>query len=84
MLTLGEWILRTSCAQMKRWQDLGHAALRIGVNLSPRQFAQRDLPETVSRVLRETRLDAGALELEVTEPAAIRMPASAIRAPVSV
>jgi EAL domain-containing protein (putative c-di-GMP-specific phosphodiesterase class I) len=69
---MGEWILRTACAQMKEWHDAGHARLRIAVNLSPRQFQQRDLPATIERVLRETGLSPAMLDIEITESAAMQ------------
>ena len=72
IVPMGEWILRTACAQMKRWHDEGHGRLRIVVNLSPRQFQQRDLPATIERVLRETGLDASHLDIEITESAAMQ------------
>ena len=69
IVTMGEWVLRTACQQIRAWQDRGLPLLRIAVNLSGRQFAQSDLPATVERVLRETGLDDNpqCLELEVTE-----------------
>ena len=72
IVPMGEWILRTSCAQMKRWHDAGHDRLRIAVNLSPRQFQQRDLPSMIERVLRETGLAASRLDIEITESAAMQ------------
>jgi len=64
---LGEWVLRTACAQAKSWQDQGLPPLRVAVNLSPRQFMQVDLAEQVARILQESGLAASCLELEITE-----------------
>ncbi|MGH7657539.1 MAG: putative bifunctional diguanylate cyclase/phosphodiesterase, partial [Gemmatimonadales bacterium] len=47
---LGEWILRSACAQNRAWQDAGLPPIRVAVNLSSRQFRQRDLIEMVRRV----------------------------------
>ncbi len=69
---LGEWILRTACAQTKVWQDAALPRVRVGVNLSARQFQQRDLVERVRQVLQETGLDAHFLQLEITESVAIQ------------
>ena len=71
IVPLGEWVLRTACKQMKRWHDLGHS-LRVSVNLSPRQFAQRDLIATVERVLSDTGFPATSLDLEITESTAMQ------------
>ena len=67
IISLGEWVLRTACAQNKAWQASGLSPIRVGVNLSGRQFQQKGLIETVSRALRETGLSAEYLELELTE-----------------
>jgi len=67
IVPIGEWSLRTACAQAKAWQDEGLPPLRMSVNLSPRQFEQPDLTSMVAGVLEETGLDPGSLELELTE-----------------
>jgi EAL domain-containing protein (putative c-di-GMP-specific phosphodiesterase class I) len=64
---LGEWVLRTACAQNKSWQEKGYAPVRVSVNFSVRQFHQLKLAEMVGNVLKETGLDPRWLELEVKE-----------------
>lgn len=64
---LGEWVLETACRQTKAWQTQGLPPLRVAVNLSARQFEQKNLTERVSQILRETNLDPKWLELELTE-----------------
>ncbi|HWT00178.1 MAG TPA: EAL domain-containing protein [Pyrinomonadaceae bacterium] len=76
---IGEWVLRTACAQARKWQDDGFEQLRVGVNLSPRQFQQPDLVPMVERLLKETGLDAASLELEVTESSVMKNAESSIR-----
>lgn len=68
---IGEWALRTACAQAMAWHKLG-LSMRMSVNLSARQFLDPALVETVKRVLAETKLDPRLLELEVTESILIR------------
>ena len=72
IVPLGEWVLRTACAQAKAWQDAGLSPLRMAVNLSARQFQQRDLAEKVRQILQETGLDPHCLQLEITEGVAIQ------------
>lgn len=67
IIPLGEWILRTACRQAAKWQAKGLPPMRMAVNLSARQFRERDLPLTVQCVLRDTLLDPKYLELELTE-----------------
>jgi diguanylate cyclase (GGDEF)-like protein/PAS domain S-box-containing protein len=62
IIAMGEWVLRTACAQVLAWPGI-----RVAVNLSPVQFRHQELVETVQGVLTETRLDPGRLELEITE-----------------
>src|SRR4029077_17739175 len=51
IVPIGTWVLRTACAQTKAWQQAGFANLKISVNLSARQFAQRDLVQTIAKIL---------------------------------
>jgi diguanylate cyclase (GGDEF)-like protein len=67
VVPIGEWVLRTACAQTRAWQLAGHAGLHAAVNLSVRQLQQRDFVERVEGVLADTGLPPGSLELEVTE-----------------
>lgn len=64
---IGEWVLRTACMQNKAWQNAGLPGMRVAVNLSSRQFLQQDLVQIVERALNEAGLEAGYLELEITE-----------------
>ncbi len=66
---LGNWILKQACLECKKWTDQGHDKVRVAVNLSTRQFRQKDLVEIVSSILDETGLPGKLLELEVTESA---------------
>ena len=72
IVPLGASVLRTACKQMKAWHDLGHPLLRVAVNLSPRQFQDRDLAATVERILAETGFPAQLLDLEITESTAMQ------------
>lgn len=67
IVPMGEWIMRTACAQNKAWQDQGLPALTVAVNISARQFQQKDFTQMAGRVLRETGLRPEYLELEITE-----------------
>lgn len=67
ILPIGDWVVREACRQMRAWQDAGLLAGTMAVNLSTRQFRQKDLAEEVSAALRDTGLAAGDLELEITE-----------------
>lgn len=67
IVPIGEWVLKTACAQTVTWQAQGIGAVRMAVNLSPRQFMQADFVDTVRETLLETGLEARYLDLEITE-----------------
>jgi len=71
IVPVGEWVLRTACAQNKKWQDDGLAPVVIAVNLSVIQFRQPGLAQTVLTILQETGLPPEYLELEITENVAM-------------
>ena len=64
---VGEWVLRTACAQNKMWQEQGFAPVTVSVNISAVQFRSPQLIDSVARVLDETQLESRYLELELTE-----------------
>ena len=72
ILPIGEWVLRTVCQQNKKWQEQGLPKIRMGVNLSLRQFHNNDLLNLVESVLKETKLAPQYLELEITETIAMK------------
>jgi len=67
IVAIGEWVLKTACLQAQAWQDAGFPHLRLGVNLSPRQFQKNILISMVKETLASTGFSAKCLELELTE-----------------
>jgi diguanylate cyclase (GGDEF)-like protein/PAS domain S-box-containing protein len=67
IVPIGEWALRQACRQLKIWHQAGHPALKMAVNLSPRQLEQADFCTLVGQILFDTGIPASALELEITE-----------------
>ncbi|MDO8614754.1 MAG: EAL domain-containing protein [Dehalococcoidia bacterium] len=72
IVPLGKWVLRTAAAQVRAWLAAGLPPLRVAVNISMRQFQERDFVQTVAQALKDTGLDATHLELEITESTAMR------------
>jgi diguanylate cyclase (GGDEF)-like protein len=64
---IGEWVLRTACAQNKAWQDARLPEITVAINLSARQFRHKGLTDTIAHALQETGLNADCLGLELTE-----------------
>jgi diguanylate cyclase (GGDEF)-like protein/PAS domain S-box-containing protein len=77
IVPIGEWVLREACARARAWNDAG-MPFRVAVNLSARQFRQKDLVRKIADVLGKTGLAPGMLELEVTESTAMTNPDQAI------
>lgn len=67
IIPIGEWVLRTACAQARKWQDAGLRRVPVAVNVSAVQFRQKGFCDLIRRVLKETGLDPKFLELELTE-----------------
>lgn len=78
IIPLGEWILRTACAQNKLWAEEGFA-LSLSINFSARQFEQPNLLETIIQIIRETGINPGCLNLEVTESSIMKNADSAVQ-----
>ncbi|MDH3713280.1 MAG: EAL domain-containing protein [Gammaproteobacteria bacterium] len=67
IVPIGEWVLRTACAQAKRWIDEGHSLSRVAVNISVVQFVRPNFPDLIAHILQTSGLKPCALELEITE-----------------
>ncbi|MGD0506166.1 MAG: EAL domain-containing protein [Terriglobales bacterium] len=67
IIPIGEWVLRTVCAQARQWQDDGLAPMPVAVNVSAVQFRQECFLQVIRNVLDETGLPPQYLELELTE-----------------
>ncbi|MFZ5512450.1 MAG: EAL domain-containing protein [Pseudomonadota bacterium] len=67
IVDIGDWVLRTACAQARQWHEEGATRLRVAVNVSPRQFRGGGLVDKVRRCLEENHFPPGCLQIEVTE-----------------
>jgi diguanylate cyclase (GGDEF)-like protein/PAS domain S-box-containing protein len=68
IIPIGEWVLRNACAQAKIWHDTSaFPFIKISINISVKQFRQRNFVSLIRHVLEETGLKSECLELEITE-----------------
>lgn len=67
IIPLGDWVLREACRQNKAWQDQGFTPITVCVNVSARQFREKDWVDRVTDILHETGMEPRYLELELTE-----------------
>jgi diguanylate cyclase (GGDEF)-like protein/PAS domain S-box-containing protein len=67
IVPMGEWILRKALEQNKKWINKGYDYLTVAVNISVKQFQQKDFVDTIKNILIETQYNPELLELEITE-----------------
>ena len=77
IVPIGEWVLHSACNQASAWHRQGHP-LSMAVNLSARQFHQKNLCEMVQQTLADSGLEARYLEFEITESMIMRRPEQTI------
>jgi diguanylate cyclase (GGDEF) domain len=70
IVPIGKWVLYTACKQLKQWSE-DFPDLTMAVNLSARQFRDKDLVKLVYDVIEETGINPHKLELEITETIAL-------------
>jgi diguanylate cyclase len=76
---IGEWVLRTACAQAAAWRRSGMPAVRMGINVSARQFYNPALESVVAQVLAEHSLPPEQVELEITESLSMKDAEESVR-----
>lgn len=67
IIAIGEWVLGAACRELQTWFDAGIAPLRLAINISGRQYNNRNLVPHVRQTLQATRFPARLLEFELTE-----------------
>ncbi len=67
IITISDWVLRKACAQLAHLKQQGFGDIRLGVNLSAREFDRHDLLERIRTPLDEFRISPESLEIEITE-----------------
>jgi len=72
IVEMGYWAITQACRQIRSWQQIGLAQVPVAVNLSSRQFLDRNLTQRIRAILVEEGIDPCWLELEVTESATMQ------------
>lgn len=67
IISIGQWVLNTACKQNKLWQDQGYEKITVAVNISAKQFQQKDFFYMIKNALDKSGLEAKYLEIEITE-----------------
>lgn len=71
IVPIGKWAIKTACKQLKEWSDMGYTDITMAVNLSARQFKDKDFVRMIYEIIDETGVDPNRLELEITESIAL-------------
>ncbi len=67
IVEIGHWVLRNACAELKRWRDAGLPEIRMSINMSARQLAEKTIVKHVSSLLKDYGIPGHCLEIEITE-----------------
>ena len=67
IIPVGEWVVASVCAQIRRWQSAGAVVPPVAVNLSARQFRQQHLDAVIGRIVADSHINPHLLEFELTE-----------------
>ncbi|HEU0187364.1 MAG TPA: EAL domain-containing protein [Gallionellaceae bacterium] len=78
MIPLGEWVMRTACHQLHQWQKQGLVKLQMSINLSTRQFRQKNLAQVVAAIVVIENIGLAQVEFEITESMAMDNPQETI------
>ncbi len=80
IVSVGEWLIRRVCTDLRYMTACGLDPPRIAINLSARQFQQPDLAERIAAIVQETGVEGGRLEVEITESLMMQEPELTVRA----
>jgi len=69
ILPIGEWLIDAVCHQLRRWHDAGVAVLSVAVNVSAKQFRQKNLVDILRQALTTHQINPALIEIEITESA---------------
>ena len=72
IVPIGEWVFATACEQLAAWRSEAHPDLRLAVNVSGQEFAREDFTDRLGRVLDDSGIDGGSVDLEITEHLLLR------------
>ena len=75
----GEWVLQAACNQLRAWRESGMPGVPISINVSGRQFQERDLVSSITGIIRSSGVDPRLVELEITESSLMSNPDDAIQ-----
>ncbi|MCG8453624.1 MAG: bifunctional diguanylate cyclase/phosphodiesterase [Spirochaetales bacterium] len=79
IIIIGKWVLYNATAQIESWQNTHHLDSRLAINVSPRQFKNDELLDSVRRIIGFRNINPECLQVEITENSFLEDPAEAVR-----
>lgn len=67
IVPIGYWVISQACRQIKKWNNMGFHSIRVAINISPKQFQQRNLVDVIQSMIEKYRIKSSSLEIEITE-----------------
>ncbi|MDX2421778.1 MAG: EAL domain-containing protein [Amphritea sp.] len=67
IMDIGEWVIEEACRQMKQWSEQYPWLKNMAINLSVRQFQQKDLCQQIEGIMHEQKVDSAKIDFEITE-----------------
>lgn len=78
IVPLGNWVIETALRDLREWNESGHPDLYVAINLSPRQFDQQDLVDSIGGAIVRSGVSPANVKLEITESCIMSAPRQAI------
>jgi len=79
IIIIGKWVLYTATTQIEAWSEVDHIDSRLAINVSPRQFNNNDLIDSIERIIKSRAINPGNLQIEITENSFLEDPEEAAR-----
>jgi len=67
ILSIGRWVINESCRQAKSWSEAGYKDFTLAINMSPKQFLDKDIVPFIEKCMATHGLEGNQIEIEVTE-----------------
>ena len=79
IIIIGKWVLYAATSQIETWAETNHIDSRLAINVSPRQFNNDDLIDSIERIIEFRNISPGNLQVEITENSFLEDPEEAAR-----
>lgn len=69
IIPIGNWVIDTACKQIQQWNSFEADDIKIAINISPKQFLQPKLVDTIKDAIKKYQINPALLQIEITEGA---------------